>query len=141
SREYAAKVRAQLARIPTLRGLQYVQSLDYPTVEVRVDRERAGLSGATTDEIARAMVAATSSSRFVVPNYWRDPGSGVGYQVQVEVPQDRMRSAADVRTVPVKPNGETPILLRDVAEVAEGTTAGQVDRYNMRRLVSMTANI
>jgi multidrug efflux pump subunit AcrB len=32
-------------------------------------------------------------------------------------------------------------LLRDVADVKEGTMPGQVDRYNMRRLVSMTANI
>jgi multidrug efflux pump subunit AcrB len=77
----------------------------------------------------------------VVPNYWRDPASGIGYQVQVEVPQALMRSAADVETVPVKPNGSTPLLLRDVADVKEGAMPGEVDRYNMRRLVSMTANI
>jgi multidrug efflux pump subunit AcrB len=46
-----------------------------------------------------------------------------------------------VETVPVKTNGTTPILLRDVADVKEGTMPGEVDRYNMRRLVSMTANI
>src|SRR5205807_1809618 len=41
SRAHAAQVYAQLAQVPTLRDLQYVQSLNYPTVEVRVDRERA----------------------------------------------------------------------------------------------------
>ena len=82
-----------------------------------------------------------SSSRFTAPNYWRDPGSGIGYQVQVEIPQALMRSATDVETVPVKQNGRTPLLLRDVAAVKEGSMAGEVDRYNMRRLVSMTANI
>ena len=73
SRAFAAKVHDQLAKVPTLCDLQYVQSLNYPTVEVRVDRERAGLSGVTTADVARALVSATSSSRFVVPNYWRDP--------------------------------------------------------------------
>jgi multidrug efflux pump subunit AcrB len=141
NRAYAAKVYEQLAAVGSLRDLQYGQSLDYPTVEVRIDREKAALSGVTTEELARSLVAATSSSRFVVPNFWCDPGSGIGYQVQVEVPQALMRSAGDVETVPIKTNGQTPVLIRDVAEVREGTMPGEIDRYNMRRLVSMTANI
>src|SRR5260370_851119 len=99
------------------------------------------MSGVTAEEVGRSLTAATSSSRFVVPNYWRDPVSGVGYQVQVEIPQALMKSPTDIETVPVKANGDTPILLRDVAGVKEGTMPGQVDRYNMRRVVSMTANV
>ncbi len=52
-----------------------------------------------------------------------------------------MRSAVDVETIPVKTVGQSPLLLRDVADVVEGTMPGEIDRYNMRRLVSMTANI
>jgi multidrug efflux pump subunit AcrB len=149
NRAYAAKLHQQMASIRSLKDLQYGQTLDYPTVEVQINREKAGDSGVTSDDVARSLVAATSSSRFVVPNYWRDPGSGVGYQVQVEIPQSLMRSATDVQTVPVKPHtvgtgSQTlpqPLLLRDVADVTEGTMPGEVDRYNMRRLVSMTANI
>ena len=94
SRAFAAKVYEQLAQVPALCDLQYVQSLNYPTVEVRVDRERAGLSGVTTADVARALVSATSSSRFVVPNYWRDPKNGVGYQVQVEIPTHDVESSS-----------------------------------------------
>ncbi len=141
NRAYAARLFAKLDAVPSLRDLQYGQSLDYPTVEVWIDREKAALTGVTVEELARALVVQTSSSRFVVPNYWRDPASGIGYQVQVEVPQALMRSATDVETVPIKKNGNTPILLRDVAKVTEGTMPGAIDRYNMRRLVSMTANI
>lgn len=141
SRAYAEKVRAELERIPTLRDLQYVQSLDYPTVEVKVNRERAGQSGTTTAEVAHALVAATSSSRFVVPNYWRDPANGVGYQVQVEIPQSRMNSAKEVGMVPIKRTNKGQLLVRDVAQVQEGTMPGEYDRYNMRRVVSLTANI
>ncbi len=141
NRAYAEKVRQQLATVRSLRDLQYVQSLDYPTVGVRIDREKAAETGVTTEEVARSLVAATSSSRFVVPNYWRDPAQGIAYQVQVEIPQALMKSAADVETVPVKSNGDSPLLLRDVAAVIEGTMPGQVDRYNMRRVVSMTANV
>jgi multidrug efflux pump subunit AcrB len=151
---HAARIQEQMARIPSLRDLQMVQSLDYPTVEVRVDRERAGKSGVTTEDVARSLVAATSSSRFVVPNFWCDPATGIGYQVQVEIPQARMDSAKEVGMVPIRRtsltaagtapgqrNGAGPVLVRDVARVVSGTMPGEYDRYNMRRVVSLTANI
>lgn len=77
NREFAEKVKVKLSGIKSLRDLQFGQALDYPTVEVNVNRERAGIMGVKMSEISRSLVAATSSSRFVVPNYWADPNSGV----------------------------------------------------------------
>ncbi|HWE35942.1 MAG TPA: efflux RND transporter permease subunit [Isosphaeraceae bacterium] len=141
NRAYAEKVREELAKVPALRDLQFVQSLDYPTVNVELDRERAGLGGVSVAEVARALVAATSSSRFVVPNYWPDPKTGIGYQVQVEVPYQIMDSIRQVETIPIQRSGGEPLLLRDVAKVGPGTMPGEYDRYNMKRTVSLTANV
>ncbi|MBI1786513.1 MAG: efflux RND transporter permease subunit [Acidobacteria bacterium] len=140
-RAFAEKVRAELAKVSSLRDLQYAQPLDYPTVQVAVDRERAGQFGLTMANVARSLTAATSSSRFVEPNYWRDPVSGNAFQIQVEIPQHRMQSLDDVRNLPVMENGESRPLLGDVADVRYGTAMGQVDRYNMQRMVSLTANL
>jgi multidrug efflux pump subunit AcrB len=140
NRAYADRLKEQLGAVRSLRDLQSVQSLDYPTVEVHFDRQKAGTL-VTTDQFANSLVEATSSSRFTVPNFWRDSSSGIGYQVQVEVPQALMRSPTDIKTVPVVANRTTPVLVQDVAEVREGTMPGEIDRYNMRRMVSMTANI
>jgi len=141
NRAYAEKVRAELAKVPSLRDLQFVQALDYPTVGVQVDREKAGLSGVSVAEVARSLLAATSSSRFVVPNYWPDPKTGIGYQVQVEIPYQVMNSITEVETIPIQHAGGDPLLLRDVAKVSPGTMPGEYDRYNMKRVVSLTANI
>ncbi len=141
NRAYAARVRERLARMADLRDLEYAQPLDYPTVDVKVDRERAGQFGLTAAGVARSMVAATSSSRFVDPNYWRDPASGNGFQIQVEIPQNRMQTLGDVRSIPVMQNGASRPLLGDVADVKFGTAFGEVERYNMQRVVSLTANI
>ncbi len=130
-----------LAKVPTLRDLQYAQALDYPTVSVDIDRERAGLSGVTAEEVARSLVTATSSSRFIVPNYWPDPKTGIGYQVQVEVPTAIMDSMKQVETIPVQRPGGPSLLLRDVAKVQRGSMPGEYDRYNMKRSISLTANI
>jgi multidrug efflux pump subunit AcrB len=121
--------------------VQFGQSLDYPTVDVNVDREKAGLMAVRMADVSRSLVTATSSSRFVVPNYWADPNSGVAYQIQVQVPQARMDSLEQARNVPVMSHDGHGLLLRDVARVNEGTAIGQYERYNMQRLVTVTANI
>jgi multidrug efflux pump subunit AcrB len=141
NRAYAKKVREQLARIPSLPDLQYEQALDYPTVEVNVDRALAGLSGVTARDVGRSLAPATLSSRFTTPLFWRDPKSGIGYQVQVEVPQSKMNSISQIEQVPVKSSDGADILVQDVAQVRQGVMPGQVDRYNMRRMVSLTANV
>jgi multidrug efflux pump subunit AcrB len=149
SRQYAEMIRQELARIPSLRDLQVAQSLDYPTIQVNVDREKAGIAGLTPVDVSRALVTATSSSRFVVPNYWADPKSGIAYQVQVEIPRPVVRtpdniqtvgSIADLEGIPLKRTQDGQVLVRDVADVQPGTMPGQFDRYNMRRQVSLTGN-
>jgi len=92
-------------------------------------------------DVSRSLVTATSSSRFVIPNYWADPTSGVAYQIQVQVPQAKMDSLEQAQNVPVLDRGGHQLLLRDVAHVTEGTGVGQYERYNMQRLVTVTANI
>jgi multidrug efflux pump subunit AcrB len=141
NRAYAARVQAELARVPSLRDLQVVQPLEYPAVVVNVDRQRAGLSGVTVTDVARPLVSATSSSRFVVPIFWADPKTGIGYQVQVEIPPYEMNSPAEIGMVPINSNHGKPMLIRDVGRVYPDKIVGEYDRYNMRRLVSMTANI
>ncbi len=141
NRDYADKVRGALATIPSLRDLHYQQALDYPTVEVNVNRERAGLVGVTVGDVARSLVAATSSSRFTAPVYWADPASGVAYQIQVEIPQARMDSIEAIANIPVNTQAGDPQLLRSVAAVQKGTAVGEYDRYNMQRQVSLNANV
>ena len=141
SRAYADKVKAEMARITALRDLQFGQALDYPVRRVEVDRERAGQLGVTVEEVGRSLVAATSSSRFVTPNYWADPNSGIAYQVQVEIPQHSMSSMEDIMNVPIMQNGAARPLLSDVATVSEGTAIGEYNRYNQQRMITLTANV
>jgi multidrug efflux pump subunit AcrB len=141
SRGYADKLRAEMAKIPELRDLQFGQALDYPVLQVEIDRERAGQLGVTVEEVGRSLVAATSSSRFVTPNYWADPNSGIAYQVQVEIPQHTMSSMEDVMNVPVMQNGAARPLLGDVATVSQQTAIGEYNRYNQQRMITLTANV
>jgi multidrug efflux pump subunit AcrB len=145
SRPFAEKVYTELTKIGSLRDLQYAQPLDYPSLQIQIDRDRAGQYGVTAADVARSLVAATSSSRYTDLNFWRDPGSGNGFQIQVEIPQAKIASIEDVADLPVMPrntsNGIGRPLVADLARVDYGTTFGEVDRYNMQRVISFTANI
>ena len=138
---HAEKVRLELAKIADLRDLQYVQATDYPTVEINVDRDRAGQFGLTMSSVMKSVMAATSSSRFVEANYWRDPVSGNGFQLQVEIPQHRMAAVKDLEELPVMRDGHSRPLLGDIATFKMGTAMGELTRYNSQRALSLTANM
>jgi multidrug efflux pump subunit AcrB len=141
SRTFATRVREELTKISSLRDLQYGQTLDYPAIQVDIDRQMAGQLGVTVDQVGRSFAAATSSSRFVAPNYWADPRTGIAFQVQVQVPQPRMATLEDLRVVPVTSGGTAKPLLGDLARVENATIVGEYDRINGQRMVTLTANV
>ncbi|HTI42521.1 MAG TPA: efflux RND transporter permease subunit [Vicinamibacterales bacterium] len=141
TRAYARTVQAQLETIGSLRDVQVEQALDYPAIQVDVDRQLAGQLGVTVEQVGRSFAAATSSSRFVAPNYWADPQTGIAFQVQVEVPQPRMTTVDDLRVVPVTENRTLHPLLGDVAHIRNGTIVGEYDRINGQRMVTLSANV
>lgn len=141
SRAHATLLKDKLAELKALRDVQFSQTLDYPSVDVNIDRERAGLLGVKMSDATRSLVAATASSRFTVPNYYADPKTGQSMSLQVQVPQTMMKGLEDLRNLPVTSSHGSTVPLRNVAKVSEGTTIGQYDRYNMARTISITANL
>jgi multidrug efflux pump subunit AcrB len=142
ARAFQEKVLAALQSNPYLRDVQVHQELDYPTVRVDIDRQKANLSGTTAEGVGRDVLEATSSSRMLYRNYWIDKESGRSYQVQVQTPISRMTSESQVETLPlVKVSPWLNLLVRDVARVGRGTMPGEFDRTQMQRYVSITANV
>jgi len=138
---YAGKLRTQLAKLSFLRDLQFAQVPDYPTLDIAVNRDRAGQFGLTMSDVVHSVVPATSSSRFTDPNFWRDPNSGNAFQIQLQLPQNQIQSIAQVANLPVMPKGSPKPLLADIATLNPGTMPGEIDRYNGQRVVSITANV
>ena len=141
SEAYAREVVARLKTVDYLRDVQIGELLEYPSVEINVDRKRAAQLDVTVEEVGKALAPATWSSRFTTPVYWADPKSGIAYQVQVEIPQSMIQSLEDVSRVPIKSRAPAPTLVGDVAEVAFGQAVGEYHRYNMQRMVTVTANV
>ena len=138
---YAQKIRAQLAGLSFIRDLEFAQEYNYPTLDININRDRAGQFGLTMADVVNSVVPATSSSRFTQPNYWRDPNSGNAFQLQVELPPNRIQSVDAVGSLPVMPIGRTEPLLDDIASLKLGTMPGLIERFNGQHIISVTANI
>jgi multidrug efflux pump subunit AcrB len=138
---YAERVRQKLAAVSELRDLEYEEPLHYPTVDIKVNRAMAGQLGTTADAVGSAVVSATASSRFVAPSYWRDPRSGVSYQVQVQVPQPKMTSIADIGNIPVGSTTGAQPLVNQLADLRSTTVPGELDRQNGQWMLALSANL
>ena len=137
---FAQKIMQNMKAIPTLRDVQIAQPMKYPILKVDIDRERAGQVGVTSTQVARSLVAATSSTRFTDKNLWLDYKKGLAYQVQVQIPEADMSSIEAITNIPLRSNELHPILA-DVATISEETGPGQYDRSGPNRLVTITANL
>jgi len=138
---YAERLQQGLAKAGELRDLGFEEPLHYPTVDIKINRVMAGQLGTTADQVGQAVVSATASSRFVSPNFWRDPKSGVSYQVQVQVPQPQMTSIKDVETIPVASATGADPLVSQVASARAGTVPGELDRQNGQWMIALSANL
>jgi multidrug efflux pump subunit AcrB len=138
---YLAKIETELRKLSFLRDVSVVQPQKYPTVEVNIDRQYAGQFGLTMADITNSMVAATGSSRFTSPNYWRDPLTGNAFQIQVQLPPNRAQGLPALSTLPLMREGLPQPQLDQVASLQYGNMPEIIERLSGQRVVSLTANL
>ena len=60
------------------------QDLDYPGIQLNVDREMAARLGLTAQEVVDNVITALTSNGMIAPGYWVDPLSGNNYMLTVQ---------------------------------------------------------
>lgn len=130
----------KLKGISYMRDVQIAQSIRYPSLKIEIDRMRAAQLGVDLTDISRSLVASTSSSRYTDKNVWLDEASGLSYGVQVQVPENQMKTLDDLAQIPVQRNNSRPVL-SDVATFTYDTTYGRNDDLGAVPIVSVTANL
>ena len=138
---YLSKIETEIRKLSFLRDISLVQSPKYPTVEVNIDRQYAGQFGLTTADVANSMITATGSSRFIAPNYWRDPRTGNAFQIQVQLPPNRAQGVPALASLPLMKDGQSQPQLDQVASIEYGAMPEMIERLSGQRVVSLTANL
>ncbi len=67
------------------------QDLDYPGIQLDVDREMAARLGLSSKEVVDNVITALTSNGMIAPSYWIDPKTGNNYMLTVQYPETRSR--------------------------------------------------
>jgi len=137
---FANKVVDKLKKIPYLRDVQIDQPLNFPTIEITLDRLKVSQLGLNIKDISNSVTASTSSSRFTEKNLWLDSRNQYTYQVQVQIPEYVMNSMDQLKEIPLIQGKSSPVL-GDVANFKTIYSPGEYDRAGPRRYLSVSANI
>lgn len=137
---YAKKLLVKLKEIDYLRDQQIPQSLNYPALEINIDRMRAAQLGIDAQDIARSLIASTASSRYTSKNMWVGGMMGIAYDVQVQTPQNLLNSKDELANIPPSKNSDRPVL-GDVATITPTTTLGESYNLGTMAYTTVTANI
>jgi len=139
-KEYAYKVIDQLKKIPYLRDIQIGQSVAYPAININIDRIHAAQLGVNVNDISQSLTPSTSSSRYTDKNIWIDQTQNLSYNVQVEVPENKMTDVQAISETPMLTNADRPVL-NDVATISNDTTNGEADDLGAMPDLTVTANV
>jgi multidrug efflux pump subunit AcrB len=99
--QIAQQIAQQVARVPGAADVHIHQVVDWPEIDVNVDRDKAGQVGLTQKDVSNNLLVSLSSSGQVAPTQWLDWRTGVSYFVAVQSPQYRMDSLAAMLRTPV----------------------------------------
>ncbi|MEO6546982.1 MAG: efflux RND transporter permease subunit [Ferruginibacter sp.] len=138
--DYANKLIGKLNQVSYLRDVQIGQSTKYPSINIDIDRIKAAQLGVDVSDISRSLTASTSSSRYTEKNVWIDQKVGLSYAVQIQIPENKMKSLNDISEIPVLRNQPRPVI-GDIATITTGTTHGENDDAGVIPVLSVTANL
>jgi multidrug efflux pump subunit AcrB len=165
SYDLARQLAAQIQSIPNVSNVYIPQSINYPGLQLNIDRERASLIGLTAKDIVDDVITALTSDGMVAPSYWIDPHSGNNYMVTVQYANHWLNnmSMEDLKSIPLRgtrPAGYGPaeeggqaipaseqffvgahktgyVPLGEVAEIRQIKTPTEVDHSQIRRVIDI----
>ena len=159
-RAYASAQRMMKAiqKIPGVVDPRIAQVLDFPTIQIDVDRQRAARMGIAQRDVANNMLTSLAGSALVGATYYLNPQTGVNYTVAVQTPADKINTVSDVMNLPANPaapniNPNIPLTtllttpnspvtrIADIATMKPTTMMQSINHYTVQRVVDVNANI
>ncbi len=163
--DLAESMAAKIESIPNVSSVYIPQSIDYPGLQLNIDRERASLVGLSAKNVVDGVITALTSDGMIAPSYWIDPDSGNNYMVTVQYANRWINhmSMEDLENIPLRgtrPAGYSPmqearfaaptapqffqsdhvsgyIPLSEVADIRRIDTPTEVDHYQIRRVIDI----
>jgi multidrug efflux pump subunit AcrB len=141
AQEIARIIRDEAQQIEGAVDVRIAQRMDYPTLEIKMDRISATLQGVTVDDVMKNLVSATNSSINFEPAFWIAP-NGNHYFLGVQYAEEDINSLDSLLTIPITgEHSKRPVLLGNVATIDRGTGPAVINHRNITRATDIYANV
>lgn len=154
--DYARKLRSRLSQLKDGRGrsvltdVQITREENYPQLDIIVDRQKAGVSGITVEQVAQTVLASMTGSSQFAPVRFLDQSTGNEYPINVRLNDQGRSETSDLAEIYLR--GSTPassnasaqgslIALGSVARIERNAGPVLISRKYLQRIVDVTANI
>ncbi|PZP32056.1 MAG: RND transporter [Roseateles depolymerans] len=142
NREFARRLREQLATVPGLVDLRVQQPADAPQIQVEVDRTLAMQMGFTPREVASNLLVTLSGSAQTTPNFWLNPKNGVSYLMATQAPQYSVDSLQALDNIPVTGGSAgQSTRLGNLGTTHFGSAPAVVSHYNVQPVIDLYAAV
>ena len=136
----AQKMALELKGSKNVSDVLIPQDIDYPGLELNIDRQQASLLGLTPRDVVDNVITALTSNGMIAPSYWIDPKTGNNYMLTVQYSNEKVGSMtmSDFRNIPLRATASksyTP--LQSVARIVPMNTPTEVDHYQLRRVIDV----
>ena len=133
AREIATKAKS----LPGVSDVLIPQDLDYPGVQLNVNREMAARLGLSAKETIDNVITALTSNAMIAPSYWVDPKNGNNYMLTVQYTPTQVATAQDLKAIPLHGRSNQTTDLESVAAIQQIDTPTEVDHYQLRRVIDV----
>lgn len=134
----AVQLANQIRRIGGVADVFIPQDLDYPALQLDIDRTRAAELGLNQKEIVDNVITALTSNQMIAPSYWIDPKTGYDYMLTVQYPEMQVKNLTDLRSIPLRAaNFSKPARLDAVSTIKRFEAPTEVDHYQLRRTIDV----
>ncbi|HVY70480.1 MAG TPA: efflux RND transporter permease subunit, partial [Verrucomicrobiae bacterium] len=134
----AAEMAQKVRELPGVSDVLVPQDVDYPALQLDVDREHASELGLSSKEVVGNVITALTSDQMIAPSYWVDPKSGNDYLLTVQYPEDHVKSVEDLMSIPVRsPSHAKPTRLDAISSLRHIHSPTEVDHYQLRRVIDI----
>ena len=130
AQQVAIKVRA----LSSVNDVLIPQDLDYPGLELNINREYAGLLQITPKSVVDNVITALTSDGMIAPSFWVDPATGNNYMLTVQYPERQIQTLTDFKEIPLRSrDNKNTTPLESVVDIKQINTPTEVDHYQLRR--------
>ena len=131
---FAQAIATKLKSLDSVSDVLIPQDLDYPGLELDIDREHAALLGISPQAAIDNVITALSSDAMIAPSFWVDPKTGNNYMLTVQYPDNQIKTLTDFEQIPLRsPGAANTTPLQSVASIKPINTPTEVDHYQLRR--------